>query len=88
VRQIEVAAEQTRCFSVDVIRFYERYALLPRPLRTEGNFRQYGENDVEILAFIRRVQGLGLKLSEIRGPLNLRGSLCFAKTLRALIFTL
>jgi MerR family transcriptional regulator, copper efflux regulator len=60
--------------SVDAIRFYERNALLPRPPRTQGGFRQYGENDVETLAFIRRVQGLGFKLSEIRGLLGLRGN--------------
>jgi DNA-binding transcriptional MerR regulator len=60
--------------SVDAIRFYERNALLPQPPRTPGGFRQYEENDVETLAFIRRVQGLGFKLSEIRGLLNLRGS--------------
>ncbi len=53
--------------SVDAIRFYERNALLPRPARTQGGFRRYGEGDVEILAFIRRVHGLGFKLSEIRG---------------------
>ncbi len=58
----------------DAIRFYERNALLPRPPRTEGGFRLYGESDVETLAFIRRVQGLGFKLSEIRGLLDLRGS--------------
>ncbi len=60
--------------SVDAIRFYERNALLPRPPRTQGGFRQYAEADVETLVFIRRVQGLGFKLSEIRGLLNLRGS--------------
>jgi len=60
--------------SADAIRFYERNSLLPRPPRTPGGFRQYGENDVETLAFIRRVQGLGFKLSEIRGLLNLRGN--------------
>jgi DNA-binding transcriptional MerR regulator len=60
--------------SVDAIRFYERNALLPRPPRTQGGFRQYGEKDVETLAFIRRVQGLGFKLSEIRGLLSLRGN--------------
>jgi len=59
-------------FSVDAIRFYERSALLPRPTRTTGGFRQYGEDDVETLAFIRRVQGLGFKLSEIKSLLNLR----------------
>ena len=58
----------------DAIRFYERNALLPRPPRTEGGFRQYTESDIEVLAFIRRVQGLGFKLSEIRGLLDLRGS--------------
>ena len=60
--------------SIDAIRFYERNALLPRAPRTQGGFRQYGENDVETLAFIRRVQGLGFKLSEIRGLLRLRGN--------------
>jgi DNA-binding transcriptional MerR regulator len=60
--------------SVDAIRFYERNALLRRPPRSQGGFRQYCESDVETLAFIRRVQGLGFKLSEIRGLLHLRGN--------------
>lgn len=60
--------------SVDAIRFYERNALLPPAPRTEGGFRQYGENDVDTLAFIRHVQGLGFKLSEIRGLLGLRSN--------------
>ncbi len=71
--QIGVVAKRIGV-SVDAIRFYERNALLPRPPRTQGGFRQYGENDVETLAFIRRVQGLGFKLSEIQGLLNLRGN--------------
>ena len=58
--------------SVDAIRFYERTTLLPRAARTQGGFRLYGEGDVETLAFIRRVQGLGFKLSEIRSLLKLR----------------
>jgi len=58
--------------SVDAIRFYERNGLLPKPPRTEGGFRRYGQNDIEILAFVRRVQGLGFKLREIRGLLTLR----------------
>jgi DNA-binding transcriptional MerR regulator len=59
--------------SVDAIRFYERNGLLPRAARTQGGFRQFEEQDVETLAFIRRVQGLGFKLSEIRSLLTLRG---------------
>jgi DNA-binding transcriptional MerR regulator len=59
--------------TVDAIRFYERNALMPRPARTQGGFRQYGQRDIETLAFIRRVQGLGFKLREIRGLVRLRG---------------
>jgi DNA-binding transcriptional MerR regulator len=56
----------------DAIRFYERDALIPRPLRTAGGFRQYAETDVETLGFIRQVQGLGFTLKEVRDLLNLR----------------
>jgi MerR family copper efflux transcriptional regulator len=73
VMQIGMVAKKIG-LSVDAIRFYERNGLLPRPLRTQGGFRRYGENDVETLAFVRRVQGLGFKLSEIRGLLRLRGN--------------
>ena len=71
--QIGIVAKKIG-LSVDAIRFYERNGLLARPPRTQGGFRRYGENDVETLAFVRRVQGLGFKLSEIRGLLNLRGN--------------
>jgi MerR family transcriptional regulator, copper efflux regulator len=71
--QIGIVAKKVG-LSVDAIRFYERSALLPRAARTQGGFRQYGEREIETLSFIRRVQGLGFKLSEIRGLLSLRGS--------------
>lgn len=71
--QIGVVAKNVG-LSVDAIRFYERNGLLPRPARTQGGFRSYAETDVETLAFVRRVQGLGFKLSEIRGLLRLRGN--------------
>src|SRR5437879_933666 len=71
--QIGIVAKKIG-LSVDAIRFYERKGLLPRAPRTEGGFRRYAENDVETLAFVRRVQGLGFKLSEIRGLLRLRGN--------------
>jgi|SRR5215469_7671393 len=60
--------------SVDAIRFYERNGLLPKAARTQGGFRQFGERELETLAFVRRVQGLGFKLCEIRGLLTLRGN--------------
>lgn len=71
--QIRIVAKKIG-LSVDAIRFYERNALLRRAPRTEDGFRQYGEDDLETLGFIRRVQRLAFKLNEIRGLLNLRGS--------------
>ncbi|HVS88114.1 MAG TPA: MerR family transcriptional regulator [Candidatus Acidoferrum sp.] len=56
----------------DAIRFYERNALLPRAPRSAGGFRQYADADVETLEFIRRVQGLGFTLREVREFLELR----------------
>ena len=70
--QIGIVAKRVG-LSVDAIRFYERNALLRRAPRTGSGFRQYGEDDLETLGFIRRVQSLGFKLSEIRGLLSLRG---------------
>jgi len=72
--QIGLVAQKVG-LSVDAIRFYERAGLLRRAVRTPGGFRQFGEDHVETLIFIRRVQGLGFKLSEIRGLQILRGNL-------------
>lgn len=60
--------------TADAIRFYERTGLLPRAPRTPGGFRRYGEGDIEALEFVRRTQGLGFSLGEIRGLLALRNS--------------
>src|SRR5215467_10636015 len=71
--QIGIVAKKVG-LTVDAIRFYERNALLRQAPRTKGGFRQYAEDDLETLVFIRRVQGLGFKLNEIRSLLTLRGS--------------
>lgn len=71
--QIGTAAKRIGV-SADAIRFYERIALLPLAPRTSGGFRQYGSSDVETLLFIRRVQGLGFTLDEIRDLLGMRRS--------------
>jgi len=71
--QIGIVAKKIG-LSVDAIRFYERNALLPRPPRTQGGFRRYSESDVDTLAFIRRVQGLGFNSARFGRLLNLRGN--------------
>lgn len=51
---------------VETIRFYEREALLPAPARTAGNYRIYGDEHVDRLAFIRHCRSLDMTLDEIR----------------------
>ncbi len=50
----------------DTIRYYEREGLLPRPPRSEGNYRIYGPDQVERLAFVRHCRSLDMTLVEIR----------------------
>ena len=59
--QIGEVAKRT-ALSVDAIRLYERRALLPKAVRTEGRFRLYGNDDVARLRFITAMQGLGFSL--------------------------
>jgi MerR family mercuric resistance operon transcriptional regulator len=44
---------------------------MPRAARSEGGHRQYGEEQVKRLAFIRRSRELGFTLDEIRALLRL-----------------
>lgn len=57
--------------TVETIRYYERIGLLAKPLRTEGNYRAYGENDLRRLNFIRHSRGLGFDVAEVRSLLDL-----------------
>ncbi|RJG07972.1 Cd(II)/Pb(II)-responsive transcriptional regulator [Noviherbaspirillum cavernae] len=58
-------AKRTDC-EVETIRYYEREGLLPVPPRTDGNYRQYSEQDAERLMFIRHCRSLGMSLEDIR----------------------
>ncbi len=51
---------------VETVRFYERRGLLDEPPRTASGYRAYPAGSVERLRFIRRAQGLGFSLAEIR----------------------
>ena len=57
---------------VETVRFYERKGLLEEPERTESGYRQFDENVVNRLLFIRRAKELGFTLNEIKGLLELR----------------
>ena len=64
-------ARRTQC-PAETIRYYEREGLLPQPLRTAGNYRVYGHEHLERLAFIRNCRSLDMTLDEIRQLLRVR----------------
>ena len=57
--------------SAETIRYYERIGLLPKPGRTDGNYRDYGPGDLDRLNFIRHARGLGFDIAGIRSLLDL-----------------
>lgn len=64
-------AKRSGCL-VETIRFYEKQGLLPRTIRSEGNFRLYGEMHAERLQFILHCRSLDMSLDEIRNLLQFR----------------
>ncbi len=56
---------------VVTIRYYEGCGLIPKPRRTDGNYRAYGHNDVRHLKFVRRCRDLGFTLQQVRELLQL-----------------
>lgn len=54
------------------IRFYERAGVLAPPARTSSGYRDYTDDALRRLAFVRAAQAVGLSLGEIREVLRLR----------------
>jgi MerR family mercuric resistance operon transcriptional regulator len=63
-------SRRTGC-NVETIRYYERIALLPAPVRSAGRYRIYDPANVRRLAFICRARELGFTLDEVRTLLSL-----------------
>ena len=59
---------------IPTIRYYEQIGLLAEPVRTEGQQRRYGPNDVRRLNFIRHARELGFEVDAIRQLLDLTGA--------------
>lgn len=51
---------------VPTIRYYESIALMPLPLRSDGQQRRYGGAEVSRLIFIRHARELGFEVDAIR----------------------
>lgn len=58
--------------NIETVRYYERQGLIPSPPRRESGYRQYPEETVARVRFIKRAQELGFSLKEIAELLSLR----------------
>ena len=56
---------------VATIRLYESIGLLPRPARSQTNYRRYSDDAVDRLRFIGRSQSLGFEIEDIHQLLAL-----------------
>jgi len=63
----------------ETIRYYEKRSLLPKPIRNSSGYREFPDETVKIVRFIKHAQGLGFSLKEIKELLSLsadKGSTC------------
>ncbi len=58
--------------NVETIRYYERLGHIPKPPRPKSGYRQYSEETVNRIQFIKRAQKLGFTLKEISELLSLK----------------
>ena len=69
--RIGTAAEQAGV-NVQTLRYYERRGLLPRAPRRRSGYREFPDEAVRVVRFVKRAQDLGFSLDEIEGLLRLR----------------
>ncbi len=58
--------------NVETVRYYERRGLIPKPSRRGSGYRQYSQDTITRIRFIKRAQELGFSLKEISELLSLR----------------
>jgi Cu(I)-responsive transcriptional regulator len=62
---------RSACIPAATIRYYEKIGLLGSPARSEGNYRRYGQVDLDRLSFVRRARELGFSIEQVKDLLNL-----------------
>jgi MerR family mercuric resistance operon transcriptional regulator len=67
----EVAARSR--VNVQTLRYYEQQGLLPKPPRTESNYRLYTGETVQRVRFVKRAQALGISRKNLWAKLKLHG---------------
>ena len=71
MRTSEVAAQAH--VNTQTLRYYERRGLLSEPARTPSGYRDYSDDAVRVVRFVKRAQQLGFTLDDIEGLLHLAG---------------
>ena len=57
---------------VQTLHYYERINLLPKPARSDANYRLYSADVVRRVTFIKKAQAVGFTLAEIKQILELK----------------
>lgn len=55
----------------ETIRYYEREGILPPADRTDSNYRDYSQDHLAALTFVRRARALGFSMAQVRELLAL-----------------
>lgn len=66
-------AKRTSC-DIETIRYYEKSGLLEEPARSSNGYREYDNQHLERLQFIRHCRSLQIGLQEIRVLLDLKAN--------------
>ena len=69
MRTSEVAAQAH--VNAQTLRYYERRGLLPEPARTRSGYRNYTDDAVRVVRFVKHAQQLGFNLGDIEDLLHL-----------------
>lgn len=62
--------------NIETVRFYERRGLIQQPPKPDVGYRQYPDETVNRIRFIKRSQELGFTLDEITNLLSLNDRPC------------
>jgi len=62
--------------NIETVRFYERRGLIDQPIKPLEGYRDYSNNILERLLFIKRAKKIGFTLEEIAGLLSMESARC------------